>query len=80
MDGSVVLVGLPNKPIEIGAFNVVQGRRSFTGSNIGGAAETQEMLEFCTEHEITADIEIIKANQVNNALLRLEKITSNTVL
>jgi uncharacterized zinc-type alcohol dehydrogenase-like protein len=72
-DGSVVLVGLPPEALEIGAFNVVMGRRSFSGSNIGGIAETQEMLEFCFEHNITADIELIKADQVNEALKRLEK-------
>lgn len=72
-DGSVVLVGLPPEPFEIGAFNVVMGRRSFSGSNIGGIAETQEMLDFCAEHNITADIELIKADEVNEALERLEK-------
>ncbi|MFT8211664.1 MAG: NAD(P)-dependent alcohol dehydrogenase [Symbiopectobacterium sp.] len=73
IDGSVVLVGLPPEPIEIGAFNVVKGRRSFSGSNIGGIAETQEMLEFCAEHGITANIELISASQVNDAFSRLEK-------
>lgn len=73
VDGSVVLVGLPNEPVEIGAFNVVHGRRSFSGSNIGGIAETQEMLEFCAQHNITADIELIKASEVNEAFERLEK-------
>ncbi|OFC69074.1 NAD(P)-dependent alcohol dehydrogenase [Alteromonas confluentis] len=72
VDGSVVLVGLPNKPIEIGAFNVVHGRRSFAGSNIGGIAETQEMLNFCAEHNITADIEMVDADEVNTAFERLE--------
>ncbi|MCW2488686.1 NAD(P)-dependent alcohol dehydrogenase [Candidatus Symbiopectobacterium sp. NZEC127] len=73
IDGSVVLVGLPPEPIEIGAFNVVKGRRSFSGSNIGGIAETQEMLEFCAEHGITADIELISASQINEAFSRLKK-------
>ena len=72
-DGSVVLVGLPPEPLEIGAFNVIMGRRSFSGSNIGGIAETQEMLNFCSEHNITADIELINANQINEAFERLEK-------
>lgn len=57
----------------LGAFNVVKGRRSFSGSNIGGIAETQEMLEFCAKHGITADIELISASQVNDAFSRLEK-------
>ncbi|MFT3827889.1 MAG: NAD(P)-dependent alcohol dehydrogenase [Chitinophagaceae bacterium] len=72
-DGSVVLVGLPPEPLEIGAFNVVMGRRSFAGSNIGGIAETQEMLDFCFKHNITAESEIIKIQDVNHAFERLEK-------
>ncbi|MFY7987372.1 NAD(P)-dependent alcohol dehydrogenase [Chryseobacterium gambrini] len=72
-DGSVVLVGLPNQPLEIGAFNVIMGRRSFAGSNIGGIAETQEMLDFCFKHNITADSEIINIQEVNTAFERLEK-------
>lgn len=73
IDGSMVLVGLPPEPLEIGAFNVVGGRRSFSGSNIGGIAETQEMLEFCAEHDITADIELIRANEINTAFERLAR-------
>lgn len=72
-DGTVVLVGLPPEPLEIGAFNVVMGRRSFAGSNIGGIAETQEMLDFCFKHNITAEIEIINIQDVNTAFDRLEK-------
>ncbi|RDC54548.1 NAD(P)-dependent alcohol dehydrogenase [Pedobacter chinensis] len=72
-DGTVVLVGLPPEPLEIGAFNVVMGRRSFAGSNIGGIAETQEMLDFCYEHNITAESEIISIQNVNTAFERLEK-------
>ncbi|MEC8374832.1 MAG: NAD(P)-dependent alcohol dehydrogenase, partial [Pseudomonadota bacterium] len=60
-------------PLEIGAFNIVMGRRSFSGSNIGGIAETQEMLGFCDKHNITADIELIKASEVNQAFERLAK-------
>jgi len=73
IDGSVVLVGLPAEPLEIGAFNVVKGRRSFAGSNIGGIAETQEMLNFCADNSIVADIEMVDANQINEAFERLEK-------
>ncbi len=73
LDGSTVLVGLPPEPLEIGAFNVIAGRRSFSGSNIGGIAETQEMLDFCAEHNITADIELINMQQVNEAFERLGK-------
>jgi uncharacterized zinc-type alcohol dehydrogenase-like protein len=73
VDGSVVLVGLPPEQLPIGAFNVIKGRRSFSGSNIGGIAETQEMLDFCAEHHITADIELIKMQDINEAYERLEK-------
>lgn len=73
VDGALVLVGLPNQPLEVGAFNVVNGRKSFSGSNIGGIAETQEVLDFCAEHNITADIELIQANEINEAFERLEK-------
>ncbi|MFV0469326.1 MAG: NAD(P)-dependent alcohol dehydrogenase [Dysgonomonas sp.] len=72
-DGSVVLVGLPPEPLEIGAFNVISGRKSFSGSNIGGIAETQEMLDFCFKHNITAESEIINIDYVNTAFERLEK-------
>lgn len=72
-DGSVVLVGLPPEALEIGAFNVVGGRKSFSGSNIGGIAETQEMLNFCAEHNITAEIELINIQQINEAFDRLAK-------
>lgn len=73
VDGSLVMVGLPNQPLEIGAFSVVSGRKSFAGSNIGGIAETQEVLDFCAEHHITADIELIGVTQINDAFERLEK-------
>jgi uncharacterized zinc-type alcohol dehydrogenase-like protein len=73
VDGSLVLVGLPNEPLEVGAFNVVNGRKSFSGSNIGGLAETQEVLDFCAEHNIIAEIELIKPEQINEAFERLEK-------
>jgi uncharacterized zinc-type alcohol dehydrogenase-like protein len=73
VDGSVVIVGLPNQPLEIGAFNVVNGRKSFSGSNIGGITETQEVIDFCAEHNITADIELISVDQLDEAFERLEK-------
>ncbi|MBD0832773.1 NAD(P)-dependent alcohol dehydrogenase [Aestuariibaculum sediminum] len=73
VDGSLVLVGLPSEPLEIGAFSIVSGRKSFSGSSIGGIAETQEMLEFCYDHNITADIELVKSSGINEALARLEK-------
>lgn len=73
IDGTLVLVGIPPEPLEIGAFNVVKGRRSFAGLNIGGIRETQEMLDFCAEHDITAEIEVVNADQINEAFDRLEK-------
>jgi uncharacterized zinc-type alcohol dehydrogenase-like protein len=73
VDGSVVLVGLPPEPLSVGAFSVVIGRRSFSGSNIGGIAETQEMLDFCAKHNITADIELINIQKINEAYERLLK-------
>lgn len=73
VDGSLVLVGLPNEPLEVSAFNVVNGRKSFSGSNIGGIAETQEVIDFCASHGITADIELIKPSEINEAFERLEK-------
>ena len=63
VDGSLVLVGLPTEALPVAAFNVVKGRKSFSGSNIGGIEETQEMLDFCAEHNITADIEMIKMQE-----------------
>jgi alcohol dehydrogenase (NADP+) len=72
-DGSVVLVGLPSEALENAAFKIVHGRRSFSGSNIGGIAETQEMLDFCFKHNITAESEIINIQDVNKAFERLEK-------
>jgi alcohol dehydrogenase (NADP+) len=72
-DGSMILVGLPPESLEVNAFSVVSGRHSFSGSNIGGIAETQEMLNFCAKHKITADIELINIQQVNEAFERLEK-------
>jgi alcohol dehydrogenase (NADP+) len=73
VDGSLVLVGLPVDPLPVGAFNIVGGRKNFSGSNIGGIAETQEMLDFCAEHSITADIELINIQQINEALDRLQR-------
>ena len=69
----MVLVGLPPEPLAISAFNVIKGRRSFAGSNIGGIAETQEMSAFCAKHNIAADIELIKIQDINNAYERLQK-------
>lgn len=72
-DGSLVVVGLPAEPLEVGAFYLVHGRRSFSGSNIGGIAETEEMLAFCHEHGIVADVEVLPVERANEAMERLER-------
>jgi uncharacterized zinc-type alcohol dehydrogenase-like protein len=72
-DGNMVLVGAPEKPLAIAAFPLLFKRRSFSGSLIGGLPETQEMLEFCGEHHITADIEMIRMDQINEAYERMLK-------
>ncbi len=72
VDGAMVVVGIPQKQIPIGAFALVAGRRSLAGSSIGGIAETQEMLDFCGEHNITSDIEVIPIQKVNEAYDRVQ--------
>lgn len=72
-DGNLVLVGAPEKPFEVGAFPLIFSRRSFSGSLIGGLPETQEMLDFCGKHNITADIEMIRMDQINTAYERMLK-------
>ena len=73
LDGNITLVGVPEKPLEVAAFSLIMGRRSLSGSNIGGIAETQEMLDFCGKHNITADVEVIPIQKVNEAYERLLK-------
>ena len=73
LDGNLTLVGVPEKPLEVAAFSLIMARRSLSGSNIGGIAETQEMLDFCGEHNITADVEVIPIQKVNEAYERLLK-------
>jgi uncharacterized zinc-type alcohol dehydrogenase-like protein len=73
IDGNVTLVGAPPKPLGVSAFSLIMGRRSLSGSNIGGIAETQEMLDFCGAHGITADVEVIAIQAVNEAYERLLK-------
>jgi uncharacterized zinc-type alcohol dehydrogenase-like protein len=72
-DGNLTLVGAPEKPLPVAAFNLIFGRRSLSGSPIGGLAETQEMLDFCGKHNITADVEVIPIQKVNEAYERLLK-------
>jgi uncharacterized zinc-type alcohol dehydrogenase-like protein len=73
VDGTLALVGAPEHPLPVAAFSVIMGRKSFAGSMIGGIAETQEMLDFCGKHNITADIEMIGIQQINDAYERLVK-------
>lgn len=73
LDGVMTLVGAPEKPSPVSSFNLLMKRRSLAGSAIGGIRETQEMLDFCGEHGITADIELIKIQQINQAYERLLK-------
>lgn len=73
MDGTLTLVGAPAKPLSISALGLIFGRRSVSGSNIGGLPETQEMLDFCGEYNITADVETIPIQKVNEAYERLVK-------
>jgi uncharacterized zinc-type alcohol dehydrogenase-like protein len=72
-DGNLTLVGAPEKPLSVSAFGLLFGRRSLSGSIIGGIAETQEMLDFCGKHNITADVEVIPIQKVNEAYERLLK-------
>jgi len=73
LDGNITLVGAPEKPLAVSAFALLFGRKSLSGSLIGGIKETQEMLDFCGEHNITADVEIIPIQKVNEAYERLVK-------
>ncbi|CAA0832217.1 Probable cinnamyl alcohol dehydrogenase 6 [Striga hermonthica] len=71
--GRLVVVGLPEKPLEVAAFAVVAGRKAVSGSMIGGMRETQEMIEFAAEHNIVPDVEMVSIDYVNKAMERLGK-------
>lgn len=71
VDGALVNVGAPAEPLPVNAMALIGGRRSFAGSMIGGIAETQQMLDFCAEHGIGAEIEVISADQINEAYERV---------
>lgn len=73
LDGNITLVGAPENPLDVAAFSLIMARRSLSGSSIGGIAETQEMLDFCGKHNITADVEVIPIQKVNEAYERLLK-------
>lgn len=71
LDGNITLVGAPETPLQVSAFALLFGRKSLSGSLIGGIKETQEMLDFCGEHRITADVEVIPIQKINEAYERL---------
>jgi uncharacterized zinc-type alcohol dehydrogenase-like protein len=73
VDGSMVVVGLPEKQTPISAFSLITGRRSLAGSMIGGIPKTQEMLDFCGKHNIVCDIELTPIQKVNEAYERILK-------
>jgi uncharacterized zinc-type alcohol dehydrogenase-like protein len=72
-DGTMVCVGVPSTPAPVAAFSIIAGRKSLAGSGIGGIKETQEMLDFCAEHNIVSDIEMIDIKDISEAYERMEK-------
>ena len=72
-DGNLTQVGVPPEPLSLNVGSLIYGRRSLSGSLIGGIKETQEMLDFCGKHHITADIELIQIQNINEAYDRLVK-------
>ncbi len=72
LDGTLVNVGAPPEPLSLQVFSLIMGRRSFAGSVIGGIAQTQEMLNFCAEHRLGAEIEVISADEIDKAYARVE--------
>lgn len=73
LDGTLCQVGLPEEPLPVGAFSLVKNRRRLSGSMIGGMAETQEMLDYCAEHDIVSDIEMVGVDTLNEAYDRVVK-------
>ncbi len=71
LDGTMVIVGLPENKMQFNAYSVTSARRSIAGSVIGGIRQTQEMLSFCNDHNISCDIELIPIQQVNKAYDRV---------
>jgi uncharacterized zinc-type alcohol dehydrogenase-like protein len=71
LDGTMILVGLPESAISIGPFSLTSARRSLAGSAVGGIRETQEMLDFCSKHNISCDIELVPIQKVNEAYERV---------
>ena len=73
VDGAMVLLGVPPQPAPVSAFSLIGGRKSLAGSLIGGIAETQEMLDYCAQHRIVADVEVIPIQKINEAYERMLK-------
>ena len=71
VDGAMVNVGAPSEPLSVNVFSLITNRRSFAGSMIGGIALTQEMLDFCAEHGIASEVEVISADKINEAYARV---------
>ncbi|MFO0725938.1 MAG: NAD(P)-dependent alcohol dehydrogenase [Myxococcota bacterium] len=73
LEGTLCMVGAPEKPLPVATFGVIFGRKSLAGSLIGGIEETQEMLDFCAQHRIVSEIEVIRMDQINEAYERMLK-------
>jgi uncharacterized zinc-type alcohol dehydrogenase-like protein len=73
LDGTMVLLGVPPEAPQVNAFNLIRKRRRLAGSLIGGIQETQEMLDYCAEHNIVSDVEVIAMSEINTAYQRMIK-------
>ncbi|MBA0879253.1 hypothetical protein Goshw_008093, partial [Gossypium schwendimanii] len=73
VNGTLVVVGAPDRPIELPSFPLIFGKRAVKGSMTGGMKETQEMMDVCGKHNITCDVELIKPDKINQALDRLAR-------
>jgi uncharacterized zinc-type alcohol dehydrogenase-like protein len=71
LEGKLLIVGLPSKTPEVSPFSLITKRRSIIGSMIGGMKETQEMLDYCAEHQIVSDVEVISIQNINDAYQRM---------
>jgi uncharacterized zinc-type alcohol dehydrogenase-like protein len=73
LNGTMIIVGLPSKKPHVDPFALLKNRRSIIGSMVGGIKETQEMLDYCAEHNIVSDVEVIKMQNINEAYTRMLK-------
>jgi uncharacterized zinc-type alcohol dehydrogenase-like protein len=73
VNGTMIIVGAPPSPMQVMGFQLIGGRKSIIGSLIGGIKETQEMLDYCSEHNITSDVEVIPVQDINTAYERMLK-------